>query len=138
MGTLNVGVEGLLATIVPPGLQSIVGNITTLLDLRLIMDCNLNNAGRITASGNLPIDSRTTINNAADALIFDVLVTTLFSLEGTFFNAGTIAFSQGSVTFNTVPGRDMVLTNIVSDMGGLIGALQAPSICGCPTMPPPP
>jgi hypothetical protein len=131
-GTVNVGIEGMLTTIVPPELQSIVGNITTPLDLRLFTDCACNNAGQITASGSLLIDSRTAINNASTGLISGWAGVTLFSREGVFNNAGTISAGcttcspavAGNVTFNTVPGRDMVLNNLGGTISALLGTIN--------------
>ena len=50
-GVIDAGDLAKLSTVVAPELASIVGNITTALDLTLFADCHLSKAGDISASG---------------------------------------------------------------------------------------
>jgi len=97
-GSLDVGNLATLTTIVTHELATAVTalapNEGQTLDLNLFTQCACNNAGVISASGNLLINSKTTI-----------------------VNSGTIS-ALGNVTLTGVPGRDLLINNV----DGLISA----------------
>src|SRR5262249_2887957 len=101
-GGLDVGSMAKLTTVVTQDLVDLVsdlsGNLNQKLDLNLFTQCacTIRSGGEISASGNLLIDTKTSI-----------------------VNAGTIMSTHGSVTLTGTPGQDLLINNV----GGTITAL---------------
>ena len=113
-GAIDVGLNGAITTdptLAPPDVQSVIGSVTTPLNLTLVTQCFCTNSGSITSSGTLLIKSFGGLNNFATGLISSVAGTTLQPTHGVMTNNGIISSTQGSVVFTTVPGRDLVIDN---------------------------
>lgn len=123
-GDVSVASGGLITTVVPSAIASLVSATNEPVNLSLSSMTNIVNAGTISASGIVTLSALGSITNAAQATISGANGVNLFAGSGQLVNNGVISSVVGNVNLNCANTANFVVNNLGGQISALDGAIN--------------
>jgi hypothetical protein len=123
-GDVAVASGGLITTVVPSSIATLVSATNEPVNLSLSSMSNIVNAGTISASGILTLSALGSITNASQATMSGANGVNLYAGNGQLVNNGVIASAVGNVNLNCANTANLVLNNLAGQISALNGAIN--------------